>query len=226
MNSVGVGLILVCVLWSSVGPAGAAESSCLATAATSLVSKNPVAARQLEMMCKKVGLEPAPAGNSSLLQVMKLAFGDTVKPRGDRLKPAAPAGMPTGPVMPKDGVVELDANEVGSEGLVALDIEGPQLSVRLRPVPASGIAQVQASQMRQGTQYRWVLTTRRQTYDGSFSLPDDETMKRTEARLRALTELSAAPATLLFLEAAIYDEEELFASRDRVIAALRRELQK
>ena len=130
--------------------------------------------------------------------------------------------MPTGAVMPQNGQIVFNAGELRGEGLVSLDIDGPQLSVRLRPPP--GITQLPITQLKQGVEYRWVLTTKRQSYDATFQLPDAATLERTTTRLKALASLSVDATTLLILEAAIYDDEELYSSRDRVIAQLRREL--
>ena len=223
-------LALMALCFVVAEPALADGPACMPLgAATAVAGKNASAkpaASELENACRKVGLEPKQNGSVSLIQVLKLALADAPRPRGDRLKPQAPAGLPTGAVIPQDGVVELDANEVSAEGLVSLDIDGPSVNVRMRPMAASGKAQIPASQLRQGAQYHWVLTTRRQKYDGAFLLADPETMKRTEARLQTLKTLNVNPATLLLLEAAIYEDEELIASRDRVIAQLRVELQK
>lgn len=209
------------------GARAADVASCLERDVANAIRKSrtdEAATRQIEQLCKKVGIEPKPGGAESLRQVGKLLLQDKSR-GGDRLKPAAPPGVPTGPVMPVDGALEFDVSGLGSEVMQSLEVSGPDLKLRLQP-SAGAPARIEASRLRPGAEYRWVLVTSRQTYNGSFSLPDTETMKRVQARVDKLKGLSDNAVTLLVLEAAIYDDEEIFASRDRTIAQLRRELQK
>lgn len=174
-------------------------------------------------LCRTVALEPKPDGNPSLKRTLAAVFAPKGT-GGDRLKPPAPMGMPTGPVMPRDGQVAFDATEVASEGLVSLSITGQGVSVPASALPAGGTLLLSATQMRADTDYRWILTTRRQRYEGMFSLPDAETMTRVRSRLQALAEATPDARTRLLFEATIYDDEELFATRDLVVLAYRREL--
>ena len=146
------------VLWmvglmSAVITASAAEPACAPTAPGVAIAmksaKAKESARQIDdQVCRTVQLDRKPEGNPSILEVLKLAFADAPKPRGDRLKPPVPAGMPTGAVMPQNGQIVFNAGELSGEGLVSLDIDGPQLSVRLRPPP--GITQLPITQLKQG----------------------------------------------------------------------------
>ena len=216
---------LACLLFAA-GTNAAAEPACAPTAPGVAIAmksaKLKESAKQIDdKACRTVKLDLKAEGNSSIKEIFKLAFAPAPK-AGDRLKPPVPAGMPTGAVMPQNGQIVFNAGELSGEGLVSLDIDGPQLNVRLRPPP--GVTQLPITQLKQGVEYRWVLTTKRQAYDATFQLPDAATLERTTARLKALAGLSVDATTLLILEAAIYDDEELYSSRDRVIAQLRREL--
>jgi hypothetical protein len=206
--------------------AAAAEPACLSTAVAAKedAAKGLSAAsrEQIERSCRTVAIEPKAGGNPSMWRVIQIAYAPKVV-GGDRLKPAAPMGMPTGAVMPRAGQIELDASELAAEGLLSLEVSGPQVRLSARPVPANGIVALDAAQLRQGVDYRWVLATRRQQYEGTFTLPDAETLQRTQARVQKLAGAGADRGPALLLEAAIYDEEELFATRDLVIVAYRRE---
>lgn len=207
--------------------AASAEQACLpkAVAAKEAAAKGLSAAQleQIERLCRTVAIEPKAGGNPSMLRTVQMATAPKLV-GGDRLKPAAPMGMPTGAVVPRAGKIEFDASELAAESLLSLEVSGPQVRVSARPLPANGIVALDAAQLRQGVDYRWVLATRRQQYEGTFALPDAETLQRTQARVQTLAGAGADHRLALLLEAAIYDDEELFATRDLVIVAYRREL--
>lgn len=182
-----------------------------------------VASRQLEQLCKKIGLQAAPIGAPSVFEVLKGVFA-VERSRTDRLKPTAPPGMPVGVVMPVGGKVVLDYSAVAVESVTAVAVDGPRLQLRQGDA-GSGSVSIAAEQLQPAQDYKWVLRTRRQVYDGTFSIPDAQKTERVQARLKQLPTLSDNPITLLVLEAAIYDDEDMYGARDATVAKLRRELQ-
>jgi hypothetical protein len=183
-----------------------------------------LAVRQLDQLCKAIELQTAPSGAPSLIEVLALAFGEERKGRHDRLKPTAPPGMPVGMVLAMGGKVVLDYSAVASESVTGLEVDGPRLQLRQRDAGSGSLA-ITAEQLQPGQDYKWVLRTRRQVYDGTFSIPDAPKAERVLARLKLLPSLSDNPITLLALEATIYDEEDMYGARDATVAKLRRELQ-
>lgn len=216
--------LFACLISVLVLPAWADGTCAPPPSAKMEAGKNPKAAEALKKIspdvCEKSKLAAGPDGNPSIFDVLKLAMADEPRPRGDRLKPAAPAGMPNGMVLPENGNIVFDANAVAAEGIVSLDIVGPQFSQRV----TAASTQIASSQFRPGAEYRWTLTTRRQSYDATFTLADAEATARVNARLQSVSALALDDTARLILQAAIYDDEEFYASRDKVIGALRQRL--
>jgi hypothetical protein len=177
--------------------------------------------RQIEAACKKLDLEAGEKGNSSIFAIVSLLYAEQTKRGGDRLKPEAPQGMPTGSVLAVNGQVDLDARAAASEGLVSMDVTGPQVNLRAQSIPSDGIIHLPAAQLRPGGDYKWVMRTKRQTYDGAFVFADAETAKRISDRIQTIPSLNVSPSAALLLEAAIYDDEGFYSARDRVVETLK-----
>jgi hypothetical protein len=206
-------------------PAFGAEQTCAPKAPAALAAAQTAKAqeiiKQTESACKKLELDPGETGNPSIFAIVSLVYGEQKKRGGDRLKPEAPAGMPTGRVLGANGQIELDASAAAPEGLLSMEVTGPQLNLRSQPLGSDGIVRLAVAQLRPGAEYKWILRTKRQTYDGSFVFADAETAKRIESRVQAIAGLNVSPSAALLLEAAIYDDEGFYAARDRIVETLK-----
>jgi hypothetical protein len=139
------------------------------------------------------------------------------KTGGRRLEPAVPDGMPNGTVLGGAGGVHFDLRSVAAEGIRSFQlVRGNQpLAVNLAAalefdVPASG-----------SEAYQWSLATRIATYHGEYTLADETERREVEAQLAQLERAALDPVARLVYQAAIYDEANLFAERDRVYQQLR-----
>jgi hypothetical protein len=214
---------------SFAAPVIGAEQSCAprgsTTPAGAQTQKAQEAIRQTESACRTpaLGLEPDPSakGNPSIFAVVSLIYGEGKKRGGDRLKPEAPPGMPTGRSLAVNGQLDLDASAAAPEGLISMDVTGPQVNLRAQPIPADGIIHLPAAQLRPGGEYKWVMRTKRQSYDGSFVIADAETAKRIADRVQTIPSLNVSPSAALLLEAAIYDDEGFYSARDRIVETLK-----
>jgi hypothetical protein len=203
-----------------------ADESCVADSKSVKVQKVTPQEDRLLQRLRKDGcaaaaaakLASSPQGNPSLIEVLKLAFGDNVRARGDRAKPPAPPTMPTGLILPTDGQIVFDPGVASSEGVTSLVITGPRVDLKLRP---AGPTPVPSASFVPGDDYHWVLTTTRNAYDASFMVAGPEVAARVQARLAAVATVESDPSVRLALEAAVYDDEELFRARDQAIARLR-----
>lgn len=139
------------------------------------------------------------------------------KTGGRRLEPAIPDGMPNGTVLAGAGGVHFDLRSIAGEGIRSFQlVRGNQpLAVNVGTalefdVPASG-----------SDAYQWTLVTRMATYHGEYTLADEAERREVETQLAQLERAALDPVARLVYQAAIYDEANLFAERDRVYQQLR-----
>ncbi len=140
---------------------------------------------------------------------------------GRRLETPVPTGTPQGITLAQRQVVIFDFSEVAGEQLKSLRIDvdqkpllnqqNPGVKVEL-PVTGFGPDQV----------FSWTLTTGRGAYRAEFKLIAESDRREVETRLSRLGTESLDPVARLLYTAAIYDDADLFAQRDHVLAEIRR----
>lgn len=140
---------------------------------------------------------------------------------GKRFDAAPPRGLPTGKILPSDQGVEFDLQDVWAEGVIKLDVKVAGGRLLSFAPPSQPRVLLIPSHLRLGSSYEWSLITRKNNYRGSFELPDSAELKEVNDRLEALTKAESDPSVRLFYQALIFDDAELYSSRDRALSQLR-----
>lgn len=210
--------LLFCSLSFCLG--AAAETSCgitvlpqgegtpqVAAAARALAATNP---------CKLV-----PGFTSKSLGNVWASLLSSTRTGGRRLESPVPPGAPQGLTLPEQQMVHFDFSELVGEQLRQLRVEvdqKPLMNLANPPaqidLPIKGFSPDQT--------FLWTLTTGRGSYRAEFKLLPEADRKEVETRLQRLGTESLDPVSRLIYQAAIYDDADLFAQRDRTFQAVRR----
>lgn len=210
--------LLLCSLSFSL--TGAAQTSCgiaslpqgdgtpqVVAAARALAATNP---------CKLV-----PGFTAKSLGSVWAGLLSSTRTGGRRLESPVPVGAPQGLTLPEKQMVHFDFSELAGEQLRQLRVEvdqKPILSLINPPaqidLPTKGIGSDQT--------LLWSLTTARGSYRAEFKLLPEAERQEVETRLARLGTEPLDAVSRLIYQAAIYDDADLFAQRDRTFQAVRR----
>lgn len=210
--------LLLCSLSLSLG--AAAQTNCgitalpqgegtpqVVAAARALAATNP---------CKLV-----PGFTAKSLSSVWTGLLSSTRTGGRRLESPVPVGAPQGLTLPDKEMVRFDFSELAGEQLRQLRVEvdqKPVLNLANPPaqidLPIKGIGSDQT--------LLWTLTTARGSYRAEFKLLPEVERREVETRLARLGSESLDAVSRLIYQAAIYDDADLFAQRDRTYQAIRR----
>lgn len=179
----------------------------VAAAARALAATNP---------CKVV-----PGFTSKSLGNVWASLLSSTRTGGRRLETPVPAGAPQGLTLPEQQMVRFDFSELTGDQLRQLRVEvdqKPLLNLVNPPaqidLPIKGFGPDQT--------FLWTLTTGRSSYRAEFKLLPEADRQDVETRLQRLGTETLDPVSRLIYQAAIYDEADLYAQRDRTFRAVRR----
>ncbi|MDC8784386.1 hypothetical protein [Roseateles koreensis] len=147
----------------------------------------------------------------------------SAKTGGKRFDTPPPAGLPTGKVLITLQGLEFKLDAVAAEGVLGLQIRSGNQLIFSISNPGSKRILVPATQLKFGETYEWVLVTRKGSYKGSFETLEREESTLVLSRITALEGAALSPATQQLYLAAIFDDAELYADRDQILADLRRD---
>ena len=140
---------------------------------------------------------------------------------GRRLESPVPVGAPQGLTLPEKQMVHFDFSELAGEQLRQLRVEvdqKPILNMTNPPaqidLPTKGLGSDQT--------FLWSLTTARSSYRAEFRLLPEAERQEVETRLARLGTEPIDAVSRLIYQAAIYDDADLFAQRDRAFQAVRK----
>ena len=210
--------LLLCSL--SLSLAAAAQTNCgiaplpqgdgtpqVAAAARALAATNP---------CKLV-----PGFTAKSLGSVWGSLLSSTRTGGRRLESPVPVGAPQGLTLPDKQMVHFDFSELAGEQLRQLRVEVDQKPILnlINPpaqidLPTKGLGPDQT--------FLWTLTTARGSYRAEFKLLPEAERQEVETRLARLGTEQLDPVSRLIYQAAIYDDADLFAQRDRTFQAVRR----
>lgn len=142
---------------------------------------------------------------------------------GKRFETPVPPGAPTGTVMVGPQGVDFDFHAIAGEGLKAFQLFDLTHKRRLLFVRTPRAIFHVPGLDRDG-RYAWALVTGARTYQAKFDLLGAADEAEVKARLRTLERAGLDPESRDFYEAAIYDDEGLYAERDALLARLRAQL--
>lgn len=211
-------ILLVCSAGLSLG--AAAQTTCgvvalppgngtpqVVAAARALAATNP---------CKLV-----PGFTAKSLSSVWTHLLSSTRTGGRRLESPVPVGAPQGLTLPEKQMIHFDFSELAGEQLRQLRVEVDQKPVLnlVNPLtqidlPIKGFGPDQT--------FLWILTTGRGSYRAEFKLLPEAERQEVETRLMRLGTEDLDPVSRLIYQAAIYDDADLFAQRDRTFIAVRR----
>lgn len=143
---------------------------------------------------------------------------------GRRLDTPAPPGLPNGLALARAGKVEFDLRVLESEQARSLRVSSGA-GLLAEAGPAATMLAVPVAQGSPDTEYTWTLVTNRSSYRGSFTVLGAAESAEVERQLAGLAAEPLDEATRLLYTAAIYDEADLYAERERVLQQARRLMQ-
>ena len=155
------------------------------------------------------------------LKTVWLALLDTKSTGGKRFETPPPVGTPTGKVFALGDKLPFDVSAVAQEGLVSLTVtaEGTGKILKL-PQYVAGQALL-IEKMQPGTSYNWVLVTRKETYRGSFEIPEADELQEMNGKLTELDAQGLSSDVKAIYQAAIFEEADCYFNRDMILASLR-----
>lgn len=143
---------------------------------------------------------------------------------GKRFDTVPPTGIPTGKVLASVEGVAFDLRAVLAESVQGIQVSAGRSPVYAIANPNQPVIVVPMNRLKPGDSYNWIISTRQNSYRGSFELLDNEEAADVQARLVALDKASLSPQMRLLYSAAVYDEAELYSARDQLLNQLRTQL--
>ncbi|MFZ6849765.1 hypothetical protein [Undibacterium sp. RuRC25W] len=155
------------------------------------------------------------------LKTVWLALLDTKSTGGKRFETPPPVGTPTGKVFAIADKVPFDVSTVIQEGLVSLTIKDDD-NGKLVKLPQYVAGQpLLLEKMKAGSSFSWVLVTRKESYRGSFTIPDTDELQEINNKLTELETQDFSADVKAIYQAAIFEEADCYFNRDLILAALR-----
>lgn len=143
------------------------------------------------------------------------------KTGGKRFDTPPPAGSPDGTIYAPQGTpVIFDFSSIASQGLqhfVLMDGSRALLDINTPP------AKQTVRDLLPGHPYHWELNANGSSYHADFQLMDPDDAAEVTQRLQAINASKQPENVKQFYRAAVFDDEGLYADRDRILAQLRRQ---
>ncbi|MDY7537879.1 hypothetical protein QN372_20140 [Undibacterium sp. RTI2.1] len=155
------------------------------------------------------------------LKTVWLALLDTKSTGGKRFETPPPAGTPTGKVFIVDDKVKFDLNAVSQDGLVNLTVKVEDSGQIVKLPSYLAGRPLWIDNIKPGTSYSWVLVTKKETYRGSFEIPEADELQTIKTKLAELDQQDLSADVKLIYQAAIFDEAECYFNRELILDGLR-----